>query len=365
MNVRSSLSAVLLLTTFACDSNTPVTAEGTNKAATSAAPSASAKSAEAPKPTPSTSAATAPSGEPASPAVGGFELPKAANGVLTPAQSDAVLKTGQPAVVKVLDAGAEPREALAYDLKADSKQATEMRMNMEMGISAAGKAMPPTAIPELAIVLDLSNGKKNDAGEFPVTGVVSKVTTKATTETEKKLAAALEPALGAMRGLKITYLVSPKGRTRDVKVEAKGVDPNVKQMVDQMKQSFDSMVAPLPEEPVGKGAKWVVINRVNAGADILQFTTYTLKSKEGSALELDTDVKQFAASSALVTPQGPGGEITEFSSAGNGTSVFDLTKLAPEKGTGNVNGKLGINAPGLGAMTVDTKVKMSFGKPAP
>ena len=56
--------------------------------------------------------------------------------------------------------------------------------------------------------------------------------------------------------------LSPKGRTRDVKIDLpKGLPPSAQTRIDGLDRWFEWIVAPLPIEPVGLGAKWQVISR--------------------------------------------------------------------------------------------------------
>jgi hypothetical protein len=371
MKLRHALTALALtaLSASACkdDVKPEAAKESTSATAKNGATSSDAAKSAAPlsdaKPGPSASA-PAPAGSATLDAKG---MPSATNGVLADGVADGILKAGGAPVVKLVSAGDEPREAITYDLGENKKQSTGMKMNLEMSMQVGAQAMPATNIPQIGMNLELSTGKKDANGDIQVDGTITKVAVKASTPAEEPLVKALQPVMDGMKGIKIDYYVSPKGRARDVKVTTPPkADPNATQMIDQMKQSFDSMVAPLPDEPVGKGASWVVVTRLKTGADILQYTTYKLKSRSGSKIELETEVKQFAASNQITAPgAGSSGKITKFLSEGTGFSALDLKSLAPEKGNGNVSGSMSLDAAPMGAMTVDTKVKIEFGPPIP
>src|SRR5580765_3046905 len=65
-------------------------------------------------------------------------------------------KTGQPGIVKVLAAGAEPRAALRYSVPAGYKSHLDMAMEMSMAMSMSGQTMPPTAVPTMKIGADVA-----------------------------------------------------------------------------------------------------------------------------------------------------------------------------------------------------------------
>ena len=368
--LRLAVSLAALLTIPACKAE--IAADPATSASNSSAASEAKASPSAVQPPKSAKVinvdTTPPSAQPRPATTDANGLPTATDGVLADGVADGILKSGSPPVVKLIAAGNEPREELTYSLTEKKKQTVGMRMNLEMKMEMGGQAAPATAVPEIGMNLDLATGKKDAAsGDIQVTGTIGKVAVLAKNDQEKQLAKTLEPIMGGMKGMTINYFVSPKGRARNVEVKMPPkADASAKQMLEQMKQSFDSMVAPLPDEPVGEGASWVVVTRINTGADVLQYTTYKLVSRKGSKVVLDTKVQQFAASGTLVLPgQGSGGHITKFLSGGDGSSTIDLGSLAPDKGTGNVAGSMGFEAGAVGRMNVDTKVKIEFGPAIP
>jgi hypothetical protein len=240
-----------------------------------------------------------------------------------------------------------------------------MAMDMTMSMAPEGAALPQKAeLPTIEMALDLSSGAKEPNGDITITGVVGGIGIVAKPGPQEQLKSMLEPALSGIRGLSITYKVSPKGRARDVKVSMPGdAPPNAKQMMEQMKQSFESMVAPLPDEAIGVGAEWQVVTRVSTGADILQWTNYKLVSRDDKKVELAAVVRQLAASGTLSGGQLPPGvtaEVLAFRSSGTGASSVDLTQLAPTKGTGDVSSSITVSGGGQ-KMSIDTIVRIGFG----
>jgi hypothetical protein len=138
-----------------------------------------------------------------------------------------------------------------------------------------------------------------------------------------------------------------------------------------MSQSFESMVTPLPSEPVGVGARWQVITRISSGgADLLQSTIYTLKSRDGSRARLEETVVQLSASDTIHAPQMPAGmaaKVKAFSSTGQGTAQLDLKSVTPESGTLSLKTSMTIAVAGAGVdasdeSTVDTTTNVQIGR---
>lgn len=315
-------------------------------------------------PTPSASAAAS-AAAPQDQAAGPDGLPVSKSGVLSAAQANAILKLGEPPVVKLLSPGSDPKTALAFDLKPKSKQTTEMRMTIAMAVSQGGAQAAPSRLPEVSVLLDVTTGSRTQEGDIGVTGEVAKVLVLPKGDAEaavaKEIAASLEPT----KGLKVTYLVSPKGRARNLSVDTAKVPARAKQMVEQLKQSFEAMSVPLPVEPIGVGARWQVISRMQSGADVLQFNTYRLLSAQDGKLELENELVQFAAG-PLFTPDGMNAPVTisEFASRGKGRTTVLLSKVAPEASEAGLRGHIRMVMPnGGGEAVVDTEVGVRFQLP--
>ena len=233
-------------------------------------------------------------GGPPSPEQG---LPRASNGVLAPGAADKVLPLGGKPIVKLLEPGAEPRSDLSYALTKGASQKMSMGMDMTMGIKTQGQALPPTAIPRMTMVFDATAADKSPAGDVRVDSRLTAVSIDPNGGQQEQMARALRPQVEAMKGLGMAYWVSPKGNVRDVKLDIPATMPAAaQQLLSGMSQSFESMVTPLPAEPVGVGARWQVISRTaSGGADLLQSAIYLLKSRSGSRATLEVSLVQLSA----------------------------------------------------------------------
>lgn len=291
----------------------------------------------------------------------------AKNGVLLGGEADVFAKAGESPRVVVIEPGAAPLENLSYEFTPGAKETSVMRMDMAMKMDVGNGTLQPFPIPQIEMRFDLATAPKKEAnGDIAVTGTVTDVKVNATKDEKQQAAAAeMKKALAGINGMKMSYVVSPKGRSHDAKVDVPpGAPDEAKKIVDQMKHSLESMAAPLPEEPVGIGGKWVVVTRVASGADILQWTTYTLKSKTGKKVELEALVKQLAATGEMASGQMPAGvsaKITKFDSGGTGLTNMDLSRLAPESGSGDVHSVMSFAAQNQ-SMTVDMAMKLVFSR---
>lgn len=309
-------------------------------------------------------------GGPTSPEQG---LPPAKAGVLPAGAADKVLPVGGQPIVKVIEPGAEPRADLSYALTKGAAQKMVMAMDMSMGMRVQGQQVPATALPRMSMGMDAATIDKNAAGEFKIDSHLTTVSVDANGAQQEQLARALRPQLEGMKGLSMAYWVSPKGRVHDVKL---GMPPSMpaaaQQLLQGMSQSFESMVTPLPNEPVGVGARWQVISRTaSGGADILQSAIYTLKARDGARATLEVKLVQLAANDTIHTAQMPAGmsaRIKAFNSSGGGSSILDLKSVAPEGGSMTLKTAMDLAVQGAGPgsgdeSSVETNTTVQISRP--
>jgi len=300
-------------------------------------------------------------------------LPRATNGVLAAGAADKVLGVGGQPVVKLLEPGAEPRSDLSYALAKGVTQKMVMTMDMAMGMKVGSQAVPPTSLPRMSMGMDAATVDKNAAGEFKIDSHLTTVSVDPSGAQQEQMARALRPQLEGMRGLSMAYWVSPKGRVHDVKLGMPpSMPPAAQQLLQGMSQSFESMVTPLPAEPVGVGARWQVVSRTaTGGADILQSAIYTLKARDGARATLEVKLVQLAASDTIHTAQMPAGmsaRIKAFNSSGGGRSVLDLRSVAPEGGSMTLKTAMDLAVQGAGPgsgdeSSVETTTTVQIARP--
>jgi hypothetical protein len=298
-------------------------------------------------------------------------LPRPANGVLPPGAADKVLPVGSQPIVRLLDAGAEPRSDLSYALTKGAAQKMGVGMDMAVGIKMKAQSVPQTPMPHMTLLFDANVAEKNAAAESRIDSRLTGATVDPNGGQQEQMARALRPQLDALKGLGMAYWVNPKGHVRDVKLDIPAsAPPAAQQLMSGMSQSFESMVTPLPQEQVGVGARWQVVSRISSsGADLLQSAIYTLKSRSGARASLDVSVLQLAANDTIHTAQMPAGmsaKVKNFSSSGSGNTQLDLKNIAPEGGTMTLRTSMEITVAGGGpddASTVDTTTTVQITRP--
>jgi len=297
-------------------------------------------------------------------------------GILAKGEANKYVKVGGRPVVRLLDAGAEPRSVAVYAIVKGQSKPLQMGMDLEMAMEAGGMKLPATKMPRMNLIFNFSTGDRAGT-EWPIDGKLSKISVEAKGAAQDQIAAALRPQLGSLEGIAMNYFVDEKGHIRDVKVTLPpSLPPMAGQMMSGMTQSIESMTSPLPKEAIGIGAQWEVLSRIVAnGADLLQVATLTLEIRDGKVLSLDAVVRQYGAKDAVNPPGMPPGasaRLLSYDCLGGGKPVFDMTDVAPTGGSMSINSMMTIELKmdiegktEKQTTSVETKMTALYSRPTP
>lgn len=394
---RALLSAICALTVFlpACGDSSPppspdkpvttatsaVTATATATATASAsaqAPSPSG-SADAKEPAPSASASAEPSptatavvsatpsgSASAAPAAKGFAFPSPKTGILTVAEADKLAPAGGKVKVRVLDAGQEPHAEIAYKPTKGETTPLSVDLVQNVNVVAAGQQGAVVSPPQVLDV-EMATTDADDSGASIAT-VLKGITLKPVDGIDADTLGQISKLLQGLKGFTVRQRISPHGEPSDTKIEAPASAPQgAENLITSLTTVLRMMSPRLPDEPVGKGAKWQALSRVDqSGTSVVQLTEYTLKDRSGSTVTLDFKTKQLAAGDNIKLPTGaPAGvktSLAKFSTTGAGSLVVDTTQSAPMKGKATMDQKLVVNVSAPGAadkMKTDAEMKMT------
>jgi hypothetical protein len=239
--------------------------------------------------------------------------------------------------VKLIEAGAEPRSVLRYHLKAGDKQTVLMtvkvKMDMQLPPATPGgtpRAMP--AIPAITIPMDMTVQSVAANGDITYESVMGEAVIKEEPGTPPEVVQGMKTALTAMKGVSSTGVMSSRGVSKKLDIKTPtGVDPQARQMMDQMKEGTSNLSVPFPEEPVGVGAKWESkkINKVQA-MSVEQTGTYELVSLDGDKVGAKFNLEFSAAGQKTPAPQTANLQMT---GQATGTANLDLSKLVGSSAT--------------------------------
>ncbi|MHC4808164.1 MAG: DUF6263 family protein, partial [Planctomycetota bacterium] len=241
--------------------------------------------------------------------------------------------------VKLLDPGAQPRTALRYKFQANRTEKIVMEMSMTMAMEIGDQKRPETQMPPTRTTMTIDSKEVSPEGDLHYEYELKQVEVLASPGAKPAMVNAMKQQMSSMQGLSGSATVTSRGFTKDSEIKLPpGIDPQIRQFMDNTKQSMNQMSAPLPEEPVGRGARWQVTMPMETPAmKFTQIATYTLSEIQGDKVKLDITIKQSAPPQEIEPPGAAPGvkmSLESFNSSGTGTVELQMTNLVP---TSNMN----------------------------
>jgi hypothetical protein len=252
----------------------------------------------------------------------------------TGAQSATSTATTQ---VKLLEAGAEPRKVLRLHPSPGDKQTLHLTLKMAIETKMGEMQSQAMKLPAMTMTMDTTVKDVSDKGDITYELVMGETTLADDPGGNAQLAELMKTALGGIKGMSGTGTVSSRGLAKGMEFKVPtGVDAQTRQVMDQMRDSFSSIAAPLPEEAVGPGARWEAKIPIRSqGMTIDQTGTSELVSIEGDRLTTKSTFTQRASNQKVESPAMPGlkVDLIKMNGTGTGESNYDLGKLLPIAGT--------------------------------
>lgn len=284
-------------------------------------------------------------------------------------EESAAPPAGSPSAprVRLLDAGSEPRQVLRLHPHVGDTQSLTMTMQISVDMQlgrAGGQAMK---MPTITIPMDLAVKNVSSNGDISYQMVVGEPDVAAQPGAMPQMATAMKTAFAALKGLSTSGTMSDRGMSKGVKMKLPlGADPEVRQTMDQMRESLSSFSGVLPEQAIGPGARWEYSQALmSQGMRINQTVTYQLVSVQGDQFKAKITLTQRAANQKIQNPSMPGMmiDVTKMAGRGSGDISLDLARLMPTQATIDTHSEVSMqmNAGGRKQamqMKVDTNIRM-------
>jgi hypothetical protein len=251
--------------------------------------------------------------------------------------------------VKLLDPGGEPRQVLRLHPKAGDKQTLNMTLKMTMGMKLGEMENPPMKLPAMVMTMDVTVKEVSPEGDISSELVMTDASISDEPGVMPQVAETMKSSLGHLKGLSGKGLTSNRGVNKGTEINMPaGADPQIRQAMDQMKDSFANLSSPLPEEAIGPGAKWeATMSLKSQGMSIDQTTTYELVSLKEDSLNTKVSIHQTAPKQKVQSPAMP-------------DMKLDLLQMSGD-GTGEISSNLGQLLPFSGTITSHTDLQMGVG----
>jgi hypothetical protein len=268
--------------------------------------------------------------------------------VLVPsARADTPLPADAP-VVRLITAGKAPTRTLRLTVKPGSHQTVTMSMGMGMAMQSAGKdLMPMTRIPEVRMTLELDAVGFSGDGDLRCTFKITRAELASDPSANPAVVTAMKQAIRGLDGMSGFVVMTSRGFTREADFQVGAtVDPQLKELLNGMRQSLYQLCAPLPAEPVGKGARWETTTKLEMnGMSLDQIGTYDLVELSGNSAKLDVSLKQ-TAGNQKIQRNGISFDLISLASSGTGHMMLDLTRLIAAPATISVKSAMEMEAMG-------------------
>ena len=228
----------------------------------------------------------------------------------------------EPPDLQIVSAGNAPRTLLRYHVPKGASQSLEVTIDMSLTAGEMGGPVP-------TIVMSLLLGAEDVAADGSVKLHTTIVDVTARDRAESKIpATALAGPLEAMKGIALTSTLAPNGRLSKSQVEGgKELPADMATQLTALTTSFENIVMPLPNEPVGVGAVWRSSRQLNQnGMQLTTVNTFTLVSITSDKITytLESDVH---GTDQKITQAGTTVEIKDITGAGGGKGTLNLGKL--------------------------------------
>lgn len=259
---------------------------------------------------------------------------------VTQTQSAPKPATPQPAKARIelIDAGAkDSRQQLRYKPAVNTKELATLTLNMDMKMQFSGTEIP-SKLPSTVMKMETIVTKVDPNGDihYSFRYVDSDVTGGGSLP--PNVLEMMRSQMKQLKGISGKFVIDDRGQVKSANFKAPAnLDPNTKQMLDQMSQSMETLSAALPADPVGVGAKWRVIQPIQtSGISLTQTSTYELVSVDQGVVTMKGSVSQDAKFQRLNQPGTPRNivmNLKSMTSTGQGDMLFRLDRLMPTKST--------------------------------
>ncbi|RME26811.1 MAG: hypothetical protein D6798_05905 [Deltaproteobacteria bacterium] len=254
-----------------------------------------------------------------------------------PVTALSILLSSVPALAEpslaLVDPGAEPRRPLRFHPAPGTTEQVRMTMEMASQMAMGGTTMPAMKIPPMILDLDLEVLEIEADGDIRYRFTIADTGVGAGDDVGTDVVTAMSAAMQPLEGTSGEVTVSPTGVSRDATLTpSAGADP---QMVADMRKSMANASAPLPEEPVGVGARWTLTSDMNEGGlQFQQVASYELVELTDTTITLRVDVQQSAEPQAFAPdglPPGATAVLSHMGSKGSGSTVLRFDRVMPTR----------------------------------
>ncbi len=245
------------------------------------------------------------------------------------AASPAVLS--EPPVVTVVEAGAEPRLPLRYELAAGHEETASVLAEVNTELEMDGRPVNPIRLPGLELALTIRVSELLADGDARYRQAIQSARIVERPGVMPRVMEVARSVAKGAQGIELAATIDSRGRRRDGQTSAPAdAGDMARQLVGGALQSMEQLAVVFPAEPVGQGASWTVRYPSNHGGyRIANNLRFQLVSRRGNTVELAAEISQSAEPQTFEIRKGLTGKLSSHQGSGSGTIALDLRRLAP------------------------------------
>jgi hypothetical protein len=228
-----------------------------------------------------------------------------------------------PRATKLVEPGADPKAPRRYSFAAGKAETRVGQVRVNVTIEVPGAPPQQQGQPALELTMKLST-KGLQKAVFPFDVKLEKVALAEGQGLDPRAAAEAQKQLGPLVGLAAKLDITPRGNVGELAFSGddKMAKQGVAEVLDLLQQTLEFVTVPFPEEPIGVGAKWDVVNVSAAqGTKVTTATHFLLKEWAGDSGTVTAEITRSAPKSPLRDPRMPGAQLEL---TGKGTYTFQV-----------------------------------------
>jgi hypothetical protein len=237
------------------------------------------------------------------------------------------------AEIALLEPGAQPRKTLRYHPQAGRSQSVVVELATALTLAVGEMSPPEVRTPVIHLAIDLQPRFVDGGGTLTLQGTLSRVEILPGTASPA-VATALAADLDRLAQARFTARITSRGVMEDLAF-APAADASVQlaTAMSWIREALRLLLPPLPEEPVGPGARWQARRRIQLGAAAAsEQAVYTLATVTETRLRLGVKLRLSAGEqnpTVAGLPPGATLKLTSLAGAGAGTIELDVAQLQP------------------------------------
>lgn len=235
--------------------------------------------------------------------------------------------------IELLQAGAEPRQALRFQPEVNARQTTTMTMKMNVEMAINNQPLPQMPLPATVTTIETTvtrvdaNGDIHYKFHYPNVDIINNESAS------PELPSSIKNMLTGLRG---EGIIDSRGNNKGAKIiPSEGSSQMPKELLEEISNSLEQMSLPLPDEPIGIGAQWRVSYALNMnGINVNQIAKYELVNLENNTATLKVNIQQQASPeqqklNLAGLPAGIEATLKSYSGQGEGEVKMRLNELMP------------------------------------